>query len=317
MSILPPTPVAIAKAAAVLRAGGLVAFPTETVYGLGADATQSLAVAAIFSSKGRPQFNPLIVHTTDIGSAKVLGRFGPLAELLAAEFWPGPLTLVVPRAEACPVALLATAGLSTIALRVPSNPVAAKLLHEAGVPIAAPSANRSGHVSATRAEHVQADFGARLPIILDGGVSQVGLESTVVDACGDRPVLLRAGAVPSRLIEKICGFELVRAMAGSPYPQSPGQMLSHYAPRARLRLEAECARSGEGLLAFGQTPKNGGGGPVLNLSARSNLIEAAANLFDHLRALDLTGVNCIAVMPIPFDGLGEAINDRLSRAAWR
>ena len=310
------TPDTIARAATLLRSGHLVAFPTETVYGLGADATQGLAVAAIFAAKGRPEFNPLIVHVADASAARVLGSFTPLAEKLAAAFWPGPLTLVVPRAEKCPASELATAGLATIALRVPDHPVAAALLRAAGAPIAAPSANRSGHVSATRAEHVLADLGSAAAIILDGGPARVGLESTVVDATGDVPLVLRAGAVTAGQIAAACGVQPVRGAGGGAHPASPGQLLSHYAPRAALRLGANSIESGEGLLAFGPhlPPVSG---PVLNLSPAGDLPEAAANLFAHLRSLDASGVAAIAVMPIPEVGLGEAINDRLVRAARR
>ena len=316
MPIAPASPSAIAHAATALRAGQLVAFTTETVYGLGADATQPRAVAAIFAAKGRPQFNPLIVHVADAEAARVLGVFGPLAERLAATFWPGPLTLVVPRADNCPVAELATAGLGTIALRVPAHPLANALLRAAAVPVAAPSANRSGHVSATRAEHVLADLGKAVAVILDGGPSQGGLESTVVGATGDVPLLLRAGAVTAEQIAAACGVQPLRAYGGGVHPASPGQLLSHYAPRARVRLSASSVQPGEGLLAFGSAALLATG-PVFNLSPAGDLVEAAANLFTALRQLDATGVDTIAVMPIPQTGLGEAINDRLARAARR
>jgi len=316
MPVTPATSTAISRAAAHLRAGRLVAFPTETVYGLGADASRGLAVAGIFAAKGRPSFNPLIVHVADVEAARGLGVFTPLAEKLAAAFWPGPLTLVVARAENCPVAELATCGLATIALRVPAHPVAQALLRAAGVPVAAPSANRSGHVSATAAEHVEADLGHAVAMILDGGPTQVGLESTVVDATGAVPVLLRAGAVTAEQIGSVCGVAPVRPFEGGVHPVSPGQLLTHYAPRAAVRLGAARAQPGEGLLAFGPLPPVVDG-PVLNLSATGDLIEAAANLFAHLRTLDSTGVASIAVMPIPETGLGEAINDRLARAARR
>jgi len=306
----------IARAAWHLRAGRLVAFPTETVYGLGADATQGAAVAAIFAAKGRPRINPLIMHVANEDAARELGKFGPLAGKFAAAFWPGPLTLVVPRLEHCQVSELATAGLGTIALRVPAHPVAAALLREARVPIAAPSANRSGHVSATRAEHVRADLGDAVAMILDGGPTQVGLESSVVDATGERPVLLRAGAITAAQIAAIVGAEPARAHEGGAHPVSPGQMLAHYAPRAGLRLGATSVLPGEALLAFGLAPPNTMG-PILNLSPTGDLTEAAANLFAHLRALDAEGVGVIAVMPVPDIGLGEAINDRLTRAARR
>ena len=307
---------ALTEAAAHLRAGRLVAFPTETVYGLGADATNGLAVAAIFAAKGRPRFNPLIVHVTDVDAARALGRFGALAEQLAAAFWPGPLTLVVRRAANCPVAELATAGLGTIALRVPRHRLAQALLREARVPVAAPSANCSGHVSATTAEHVRTDLGDRVAMILDGGPCEVGLESTVVDAIADAPVLLRAGAVTAGAIAAACGIEPIRAYEGGAHPASPGQMLKHYAPRAAVRLMAASVAPGEGLLAFGPNPPPTDG-PKFNLSAACDLAEAAANLFAGLRTLDAAGVATIAAMPIPATGLGEAINDRLARAARR
>ena len=310
------TPLVIVAAAAHLRAGRLVAFPTETVYGLGADATNGRAVAAIFAAKGRPSFNPLIVHVADVEAARRLGAFTPLAERLAAAFWPGPLTLVVARGENCPVSELATCGLASIALRVPAHPVAQALLRATGVPVAAPSANRSGHVSATMAAHVAADLGGAVAMILDGGPTQVGLESTVVDATGDRPVLLRAGAVTAEQIAAACGIEPIRAFEGGAHPVSPGQLLSHYAPRAIVRLNATNVQPGEALLAFGPAPL-ATDGPMFNLSPSGDLNGAAANLFAHLRALDATGVAAIAVMPIPATGLGEAINDRLSRAARR
>jgi len=316
MTVVPANDQAIAEAASRLRAGGLVAFPTETVYGLGADATQGRAVAAVFAAKGRPQFNPLIVHVADVEVARRLGVFDPLAEKLAAAFWPGPLTLVVRRAENCAVAELATAGLETIALRVPAHPVANALLRAAVVPVAAPSANRSGHVSATRAAHVLADFGSDIATILDGGSAEVGLESTVVDATGAKPALLRLGAVTAEQIADVCGIVPDRAFDGGAHPASPGQLLSHYAPRAAVRLNASSVGQGEGLLAFGAA-RLATAGPVFNLSASGNLGEAAANLFAGLRSLDATGVAVIAAMPIPQIGLGEAINDRLSRAARR
>ena len=303
-------------AATHLRAGRLVAFPTETVYGLGADATNGLAVAAIFAAKGRPSFNPLIVHVADADAARALGRFGSLAEQLAAAFWPGPLTLVVPRVEACPVAELATAGLATIALRVPRHPLALALLRDAGVPVAAPSANRSGHVSATTVQHVRADLGDRVAMVLDGGACEVGLESTVVEASGQTPVILRSGAITAEQIAAVSGIEPARAFEGGAHPVSPGQLLSHYAPRAAMRLGATSVRHGEGLLAFGpDLPATQG--PVFNLSPRGALNEAAANLFAGLRSLDAAGVATIAVMLVPVHGLGEAINDRLTRAARR
>lgn len=309
---------AVAAAARHLAAGRLVAFPTETVYGLGADATNGEAVARIFAAKGRPSFNPLIVHVLDVAAAERLAVVPPLARRLAATFWPGPLTLVLARRPDCAASDLVSAGLDTIALRAPDHPVARALIAAAGLPIAAPSANRSGHVSSTRAEHVAADLGDSVAMILDAGPAAYGLESTVLDACGDHIVLLRPGAIPAATIEAALGIVLARTApaatsGGAPAPHSPGQLESHYAPRARVRLDATAVNDGEALLAFGQPLPCSG--PVLNLSPRSDTIEAAANLFAALRALDATGAASIAVMPIPMGGLGEAINDRLRRAA--
>jgi L-threonylcarbamoyladenylate synthase len=316
MAVQRATPEAISCASRILQRGGLVAFPTETVYGLGADATQGRAVAAIFEAKGRPRFNPLIVHVADVAAARRLGQFGPLAERLAQAFWPGPLTLVVRRAAVCQVSELATAGLATIALRVPRHLVARALLAEAGVPVAAPSANRSGRVSPTTARHVAADLGETVELILDGGPAEVGLESTVVDASGAAPVLLRLGGVTAAEIEAATGLAVRLATDGRSAPQSPGQLLKHYAPDVPVRLEARTVEAGEALLAFGPTIP-AAPGPVFNLSPGGDLREAAANLFAGLRALDRPGVTAIAVMPIPGEGLGAAINDRLARAARR
>jgi L-threonylcarbamoyladenylate synthase len=297
---------AIKAAAALLRQGRLVAFPTETVYGLGADATNGKAVAAIFAVKQRPRINPLIVHVKDAAQADKYVVFSPLAAELAEAFWPGPLTLVLPRRPDCALSLLVSAGLDTVAVRAPSHPIARKLIAEAGVPLAAPSANPSGSVSPTRARHVEDGFRGKLEMILDGGPTPIGIESTVI-GFAPHPVILRPGGVPREAIERITGK--LQAPAAGPIA-SPGQLASHYAPRARLRLDAESAAAGETLLGFGP------GGPAdrLNLSPSGDLAEAAANLFAMLRALDAE-VAAIAVMPIPATGLGEAINDRLRRAA--
>jgi L-threonylcarbamoyladenylate synthase len=303
---------AIATAARVLAEGGLVAFPTETVYGLGADATNGAAVARLYAAKGRPQFNPLISHVPDAKSALPLARFSDEAKLLAGVFWPGPLTLVLPRADACPVSELATAGLDSIAVRVPDHPIARDLLKAVGKPVVAPSANQSGHVSPTLAEHVRADLDGRIDLILDGGPASVGVESTVVSCLGT-PTLLRPGGLPRVAIERVLGFSLATAAPpAAAAPLAPGMLASHYAPKATLRLNAREVRPGEALLAFG--PDAPPAATALNLSAAGDLIEAAANLFSHLRALDAVG-EPIAVMPIPEEGLGEAINDRLARAA--
>jgi L-threonylcarbamoyladenylate synthase len=304
----------VAVAARILKRGGLVAFPTETVYGLGANALDDRAVAAVFAAKGRPEFNPLITHVADANAARALAIFNAQADLLADRFWPGPLTLVLPRREGCPVSLLASAGLSTIALRVPAHPLALALIRAAGFPVVAPSANPSGAVSPTRPEHVLAGLGGRIDAILDGGATTVGIESTVVACLPDRPVILRPGGLPRGRIEEALGSQVAVEAGASGDPLSPGRLASHYAPRAPLRLGAREPRPGEALLAFGpEVPAHDG--PVENLSPRGDLGEAAANLFAALHRLDTLGPPAIAVMPIPEEGLGEAINDRLRRAA--
>jgi L-threonylcarbamoyladenylate synthase len=314
MPIVTATDEAIAKAAALLKEGRLVAFPTETVYGLGGDATNGRAVAAIFAAKGRPRFNPLIVHLQDAGKVEAHAEMTPLARRLADAFWPGPLTLVLQRKKSSTLSDLVSAGLDSVAVRVPDHPIAQALLRAADRPLAAPSANRSGRLSPTRAEHVAADFGDEVALILDGGPTAHGLESTVIDAQGDAPVMLRPGAVTADTIEAVLGMPLQRGSTLEDRPTSPGQLASHYAPRARLRLDATRAETGEALLAFGPhvpiaAPR------TINLSPTGDLIEAAANLFAALRALDATGADTIAIMRIPEHGLGEAINDRLRRAA--
>jgi L-threonylcarbamoyladenylate synthase len=310
---------AIADAAAILAAGGLVAFPTETVYGLGADATNGEAVARLYEAKGRPSFNPLIAHIRDLATAELLARFDADARKLAQAFWPGPLTLVLPKAPACPVSELATAGLDSIALRVPAHPLAQKLLAAFGRPVVAPSANRSGHVSPTLAAHVLADLKGRIDLIIDGGATEVGVESTIV-ACLDAPMLLRPGGVPRDAIEQVLGHTLALlppSEVSPDAPLAPGMLASHYAPRTSLRLNAQTVAPGEALLAFGPKAAEGSdrAGTIMNLSARGSVTEAAANLFSYLRALDAANAKAIAVMPIPHEGLGEAINDRLRRAA--
>jgi L-threonylcarbamoyladenylate synthase len=319
---------AIAEAARLLAAGGLVAFPTETVYGLGADASDGAAVARLYAAKGRPSFNPLIAHVANAAAARKLAQFDAAAARLADAFWPGPLTLVLPKAAGCPVAELATAGLDSIAVRVPAHPIAQDILRSFGGPVVAPSANRSGHISPTTAAHVLADLDGRIDLIADGGATPVGVESTIV-ACLAQPLgapaLLRPGGVPREAIERVMGQPLAEPPAsidsknadGKKVPRAPGMLESHYAPRTPLRLDAKTVAPGEALLAFGPALAEGPAGAmkVLNLSARGNPIEAAANLFSHLRALDTLGATAIAVMPIPDEGLGEAINDRLRRAA--
>ena len=303
-------------AARLIRAGELVAFPTETVYGLGGDATNERAVARIFEAKGRPSFNPLITHVPGAAEARALVRWTDLAERLARRFWPGALTLVLPRAEGSPVALLVTAGLDSVAIRAPDHPLAQALLRAAGRPIAAPSANRSGAVSPTRAEHVAESLGDRVPLILDGGPCPVGVESTVLDLTTTPPTLLRPGGVTREDIEAEIGpVALSGALpSGDSARKSPGQLESHYAPSCPVRLDATSVAPGEALLAFGPHPP-AAAARSLNLSPTGDLAEAAANLFAHLRALDVRPVERIAVMPIPEAGLGLAINDRLRRAA--
>jgi L-threonylcarbamoyladenylate synthase len=307
-----PDSQAIEAAARCLRQGGLVAFPTETVYGLGADAGNGEAVARLYAAKSRPAFNPLIAHVASREGAHRLAHFDSPADKLAAAFWPGPLTLVLPKLPDCGVADLALAGLDTVAVRVPAHPVAHALLAEFGGPIVAPSANRSGHVSPTSAAHVLADLRGRIDMVIDAGPCTVGVESTIV-ACVDTPTLLRPGGVPRGEIERVLGRALADAPIAEEAPLAPGMLASHYAPKARLRLDADAARAGEALLAFGAAPA--AAGMTLNLSSRGDLIEAAANLFSHLRALDASGAKAIAVMTVPHEGLGEAINDRLVRAA--
>ena len=307
-----------AAAADCLRGGGLVAFPTETVYGLGADAGNPAAVARLYQAKGRPSFNPLIVHVADLAAARRFGRFDAAALRLAQAFWPGPLTLVLPKAEDCEVCDLATAGLDSVALRVPNHAFAQDLLRAFGGGIVAPSANRSGHVSPTTAAHVLDDLDGRIDLIVDGGAVAVGVESTIV-ACLDQPTLLRPGGLARDAIEAVLTRPLHAHEPGadSSRPRAPGLLASHYAPRARIRLGATAIEPGEAALLFGPRPPAGldVAGAVLNLSLSGDPNEAAANLFSHLRRLDASGASRIAVMPIPDDGLGEAINDRLRRAA--
>jgi L-threonylcarbamoyladenylate synthase len=310
-SISPATSRAIARAAALLRAGRLVAFPTETVYGLGGDATNERAVAEIFAAKGRPRFNPLIVHVPGLAEAEALAVFDGRARRSAARFWPGPLTLVLRRRDDSGLSLLASAGLDTVAIRVPRHQVAQALLRETGRPIAAPSANRSGRVSPTEAAHVAEELGDRVALILDGGRTPVGLESTVLDLSGEAAVLLRPGGVTLEQLTELLGPIGMPAVAEL---KSPGMLPSHYAPSLPLRLEAIEAHPGEALLAFGPDAPPGFA-EVLWLSRSADLAEAAANLFAMLRRLDRPPFTGIAVMPIPEHGLGRAINDRLRRAA--
>jgi len=309
-----PDDAGIAAAVEALGAGRLVAFPTETVYGLGADATVDRAVAAIFAAKQRPSFNPLIVHVAGTAMAEALARFDERARRLARRFWPGPLTLVLPRTAACPVSLLASAGLPTLAVRVPRHPVAARLLSRFDRPIAAPSANPSGRLSPTTAAHVAAALGNAVELILDGGPTEIGLESTIVDLSGLKPVLLRPGGLAEEEIAAVIGPLAAPELGHA--PKAPGMLASHYAPRLALRLRARTVAADEALLAFGpEAPL--GARTTLNLSAAGDLVEAATNLFAFLHRLDESGASTIAVMPVPERGLGRAINDRLRRAATR
>lgn len=305
-------------AARCLAGGGLVAFPTETVYGLGADATNAAAVARLYLAKGRPSFNPLIAHVATLAAAQKIAHFNDASLKLVEVFWPGPLTLVLPKANDCTVSDMATAGLDTIAVRIPAHTVARDILEAFGKPVVAPSANLSGHVSPTNALHVRDDLAGRIDLIVDGGAVDVGVESTIV-GCFDTPVLLRPGGLPRAEIERVLGAPLAQQAedteAGNAHPLAPGMLASHYAPRTPVRLKADHLEPGEVLLAFGPALSGADPSRILNLSAHGDLIEAAANLFSHLRLLDSKSARAIAVMAIPDDGLGEAINDRLRRAA--
>jgi L-threonylcarbamoyladenylate synthase len=312
-NLITASPEAIARAARLIRAGELIAFPTETVYGLGGDATSESAVARIFAAKGRPRFNPLIVHVPGLAEAEALAAFDERARMAARRFWPGPLSLVLPRRVECGLSLLASAGLDTVALRAPAHSIAQALLRTVGRPIAAPSANRSGQVSSTTAGHVLAELGDRVALILDAGPCSVGVESTVLDLTGAVPTLLRPGGVTLEELTEIFGH-IETAPPVERAPRSPGRLPSHYAPGLPLRLDAMDARPGEALLAFGGEAPTGFA-EVLFLSRSGDLAEAAANLFAMLHRLDRPHFAGIAVMPIPDEGLGRAINDRLRRAA--
>lgn len=299
---------AVQVAAAALRRGALVGMPTETVYGLAGDAGSPEAVARIFAAKGRPSFNPLISHVASLDLAIIEGRLDARARALAERFWPGPLTLVVPVAATALTSELARAGLDTIGLRVPGHPLAQALLEEFGGPVSAPSANPSGKLSPTRAEDVELDLGEQVELVLDGGECEKGIESSIVAVMpGEPPRLLRPGAVSRAELEEVVGD---LAAANDAAITAPGQLASHYAPRARVRLNATTVRDGEVLLGFGAAE-----GAALNLSPRGDTVEAAANLYRMFRELDEAGAGTIAVSPIPETGLGEAINDRIRRAA--
>lgn len=305
--ILPFDDSAIARAADLIRAGQLVAVPTETVYGLAADATDGEAVARIYAAKGRPSFNPLIVHVTDLTQAGTLADLSPVAHALAEAFWPGPLTMVLPLRENSPVSSLVTAGLPTLALRMPAHPAMRALIAVSGRPLAAPSANASGRISATRAEHVAASLGDRVPLILDAGPTRHGLESTIVAVDAGRLRLLRPGPITAGQLSDATGLPVESGSDGK--IEAPGQLSSHYAPGKPLRLDATERREGEWLIGFGDVAGDD------SLSPSGDPIEAAARLFDALHRADATDRAAIAVVPIPDDGIGLAINDRLRRAA--
>jgi L-threonylcarbamoyladenylate synthase len=305
--ILPADRAGIAEAAALIARGLPVAVPSETVYGLAGDATSGEAVAAIYAAKGRPSFNPLIVHVTDIAMAERVAILCPLARRLAESFWPGPLTMVLPIAPGSPIATLTTAGLSTVAVRMPSHPAIRALIAASGRPLAAPSANASGSISATRAEHVARSLAGRIPLVLDDGPTAVGIESTIVAVDSDRLRLLRPGSITIAMLAEASGVPVVGSGDGG--IEAPGQMASHYAPSKPVRLNAPEARPGEYFIGFGAVAGDA------SLSPSGNLAEAAARLFDLLHEADLADAEAIAIAPIPPDGLGLAINDRLRRAA--
>jgi L-threonylcarbamoyladenylate synthase len=311
-AILEPTLANLGQAATALREGRLVAFPTETVYGLGGDATSDRAVAAIYATKGRPSFNPLIVHVGSFTAAGKLVEITPEAEILAHRFWPGALTLVLPRKPRCGLSLLVSAGLESAAIRVPAHPAAQGLLLMGGLPLAAPSANPSGKMSPTRAEHVAAMLGDKVAMIIDGGPCKVGIESTVVSLLNATPRILRPGGITAEQLGEALQMTVEAGSETGPL-HSPGQIESHYAPILPLRLNADAVGAGEALLAFGAKPP--AAALTRNLSAAGDLEEAAANLFAMLRELDRPDFTRIAVMPVPETGLGVAINDRLRRAA--
>ncbi|MHA3790916.1 L-threonylcarbamoyladenylate synthase [Sphingomonas sp. YL-JM2C] len=305
--ILPADPTGIAEAAALIARGLPVGVPTETVYGLAGDATSGEAVAAIYAAKGRPSFNPLIVHVTDLAMAGRVAILPPLARRLAERFWPGPLTMVLPAAPGSPIASLTTAGLPSVAVRMPAHPAIRALILASGRPLAAPSANASGSISATRAEHVARSLAGRITLVLDDGPTAVGIESTIVAVETDWLRLLRPGAITVEMLAEASGVAVEGSRGGA--IEAPGQMASHYAPSKPLRLNAETAEAGEYLIGFGDVAGD------VTLSASGRLDEAAARLFDLLHAADQSDAAAIAVAPVPSDGLGLAINDRLQRAA--
>lgn len=312
--ILKPTSESLTLAADTLREGNLVAFPTETVYGLGGDATNEHAIAQIYAAKGRPQFNPLIVHIAKKEDAAKYVVWNEAAEKVANQFWPGPLTLVLPRAPQSPVVLLASAGLTTIAIRCPDHQTARALIREAGLPLAAPSANASGQLSPTHAQHVAESLGGNVDLILDGGSCEIGVESTVLDLTSDTPTILRHGGVTKEMLINLL-VDVREAAHDENAPKSPGMLLSHYAPNLPIRLNATSAKDDEAYLVFADDSGLKGGATRSNLSISGDLTEAAANLFSMLHDLDHEHLTSIAVAPIPHEGLGAAINDRLERAA--
>ncbi len=311
----------IGEAAEILKSGGLVGMPTETVYGLAANALDGAAVAKIFEAKGRPSFNPLIIHVRDIESAGAYVEITEAARVAAHHFWPGPLTLILQRKAGCPISELASAGLDTLAIRVPSHPVAQELLKTCKLPLAAPSANKSGSLSPTTPAHVHDSLGDKVDLILAAGACDVGLESTVLDLSGDKPVILRPGAVTAEDLSAALGVSVEYEQGDSDAPKSPGMLLKHYAPNASVRINAIDVKEGEALLAFGadkfMVAGDFPGDMRRNLSKGQDLHEAAANLFAMLKELDKSGVSAIAVMAIPENGIGAAINDRLKRAAQK
>jgi L-threonylcarbamoyladenylate synthase len=307
---------AIEAGCAVLGEGLPIAIPTETVYGLAADATNPVAIAHIYETKGRPQFNPLICHMADLAMAEEYAEFDPVSRALAQAFWPGPLTIVLPLKPQNAIHSLATAGLDTVGIRVPKG-FAGELIRAFGRPLAAPSANTSGKISATSAAHVEADLGDRIKLILDAGASTVGVESTIVKVENGKLRLLRPGGLPAAEIERVASQKLLRSKKASAAIEAPGMLASHYAPGAAVRLDATRVNEGEALIAFGRAAISGAESAriVLNLSSDGDLAEAAANLFDYMKRADASGAATIAFSAIPDEGLGEAINDRLRRAA--
>lgn len=311
-NICEPTSTNLDRAATIIKNGGLVAIPTETVYGLGANVYDSKAVANIFAAKGRPNFNPLISHIAEIDFLKTYAKIDERVMALAQKYWPGPLTFVLPRIDSNPSIDLACAGLSTVTVRMPNHPVALELIRRSGVPIVAPSANKSQSISPTTAQHVQESLGDKVDLILDGGPCSVGVESTIIDITGEHVVLLRAGGLSLEDLENFLNQKILISHGNPNLPSSPGQMLKHYAPHHKLRINAEAARSGEFFIGFGNVESD------LNLSLSGDLCEAASHLFAYMRLADeQNAYTGIAISPIPETGLGLAINDRIRRAAYQ